>query len=197
MLLLLIATILCRMASRHNIHIHFSIHFLTKIVICSCPFLYFFSSYRKSGWRGSGRAVLAGRRCWVLWVEATGGRWRREMMPDPEHQSSFQQPVSVDTHWDATHSASLPGHCSERIHTHFHFTLIFIFCTYTYKTQVRFPDMLYNYINPNQFIVILFWRCEISNVLELRSESEPRVILCGTKALQVKYYETKKCLKVP
>ncbi len=92
------------------------------------------SFYGKSGWRVSGRAVLAGRCCWVLWVEATGGRWRREMMPDPEHQSSFQQAVSVDTQRDATQRASLPGHSSERIHTHFHFTSIFVFSTYAYET---------------------------------------------------------------
>lgn len=59
MLLLLIATILCRMASRHNIHIHFSIHFLTKIVICSCPFLYFFRPIERAV--GGGLA----EQCWL------------------------------------------------------------------------------------------------------------------------------------
>lgn len=140
MLLLLIAMVLCRMASRHYIHIPFFKSFfwlklLSVLVLSSFP------SYRKSGWRGSGR------HCWVLWVEATGGRRRREMMPDPEHQSSFQQPVSVDTHRDATHSASLPGHCSKRIHAQFHFTLIFIFCTNTHthtKVKWGFPTCCIN-----------------------------------------------------
>lgn len=36
----------------------------------------------------------------------------------------------------------------------------------------------------------------ISNVLKLRSESEPRMILWGTKALQVKYYEILRLIKL-